>query len=60
MTQQQFNFQSRRERERDQEFLKNYGDIGIAAVLAASAARRKEQALQISRKLHTANHNAHD
>lgn len=60
MTQHQFHFKTRLERERETQFLRNYGEIGIPAVLAASATRRREGEERRVRETMIANGNARD
>ncbi|WP_061934216.1 hypothetical protein [Aureimonas sp. AU22] len=58
MTQQQFNFRTRIERERDLKLVSNYREIGIAAVLAAQATRRKDESGKSAAQRTVANANA--
>lgn len=58
MTQQQFNFRTRIERERDLKLVSNYREIGIAAVLAAQATRRKDESGKAAAQRTVANANA--
>ncbi|MBB3934563.1 hypothetical protein [Aureimonas phyllosphaerae] len=60
MNQQQFNFRSRTERERDSKLVSNYREIGIAAVLAAKATRRKDESGKAAAQRTVANVNARD
>ena len=60
MTQQQFNFRTRVERERDLKLVSNYREIGIAAVLAAKATRAKDESGKAAAQRTVANANARD
>ncbi len=60
MTQQQFNFRTRIERERDSKLVSNYREIGIAAVLAAKATQRKAESGKSAAQRSVANANARD
>jgi hypothetical protein len=60
MNQQQLNFRTRIERERDSKLLSNYREIGIAAVLAAKAARGKPESGKAAAQRTVANHNGRD